>query len=105
MLRSVVESAAPNLHDCGGRRWLTVALPEQANRQRVASLLAEQCQERASFVTDTDSDVVFLTTIDDIRLSQVAARLIDGRPDYAEAASRLYTRCDVTWTPWDDVQP
>jgi serine/threonine protein kinase len=104
MLHSVLESTAPQLDDCGGRRWLTVALPEQANQQRVASLLAEQCQQQASFVTDTDSDVVFLTTIDDVPLSQIAVRLIDGRPDYAEAASRLYTRCDINWTPWDDVR-
>ena len=104
MLHSVLESTAPQLDDCGGRRWLTVALPKQANRQRVASLLADQCQQQASFVTDTESDVVLLTTIDDVPLSQIAVRLIDGRPDYAEAASRLYTRCDINWTPWDDVQ-
>lgn len=103
ILRRVVEYAEPHLSDCGGSRRLAITLPRQADRQRLDSLLAEHSQQQASFVTD--SDITLLTMIDDIRLSQVAVRLIENRPDYAEAASRLYTRCDVTWKPWDGVQP
>jgi hypothetical protein len=32
-------------------------------------------------------------------LPHAAAHLLDFRRDLAEAASRLQTRCDVTWTP------
>jgi len=104
MLRRVLELAKPKLSDCGGRCWSTMMLPEQVDRQRLGAMLAEHNQQETSFVSDTESDLTLLTTIDDIRLSQVAARLIDSRPDYAEAASRLYTRCDVNWTPWENVK-
>ena len=32
-------------------------------------------------------------------ISRVALTLIDYRVDYAQVASRLYTRVDVAWSP------
>ena len=47
----------------------------------------------------TSSDLVLLFELGDISLPHAAANLIDFRRDLAEAASRLQTRCDITWTP------
>jgi hypothetical protein len=42
---------------------------------------------------------VLLFELGDISIAHAAAHLIDFRRDLAEAATRLQTRSDVTWTP------
>ena len=45
------------------------------------------------------SDLVVIFELGDVSVAHAAAHLIDFRRDLAEAASRLQTRSDVTWTP------
>jgi hypothetical protein len=49
---------------------------------------------------DAHCDAALCCEMEQIPLAPLAATLIDFRRDYAEAASRLHTRQDVTWTPW-----
>jgi hypothetical protein len=44
-------------------------------------------------------DLDLLIELGDISLPHAAAHLLGFRRDLAEAATRLLTRCDVTWTP------
>jgi hypothetical protein len=43
-------------------------------------------------------DLALIYELGDLSLPHVAAHLLDFRPDLAEAATRLHTRCDVAWT-------
>jgi hypothetical protein len=42
---------------------------------------------------------VLLFELGDVSLPHAAAHLIDFRRDLAEAATRLHTRSDISWTP------
>ena len=50
-------------------------------------------------VPDASTDLVLLYELGDISVPHAAAHLIDFRPDLIDAASRLHTRSDITWTP------
>ena len=41
----------------------------------------------------------------EMSLAQVAAKLVEGRPELAEAASRLHPRIDVAWAPVPQAIP
>jgi len=103
-LAKCLTEAQPWLQRCGGRRRLVFVIPQQLVGQYSSANLAAQLGSSTfkalpGVAPGTSSDLVLLFELGDISLPHVAANLIDFRRDLAEAASRLQTRCDVTWTP------
>jgi serine/threonine protein kinase len=102
-----ITRAAPWLARCGGRRRLVFVLPPQLAGQYTPGTLSAQIgpalfNQLPGVVAGTPSDLVVLFEMGDISVPHAAAHLIDFRRDLAEAAGRLQTRSDVTWTPMFD---
>jgi hypothetical protein len=79
---------------------LAPAALSDAVRQTLSSSAAGEDAASATpaMLTTEPGDLAFLYELGDLSLPHVAAHLLDFRPDLAEAASRLHTRCDVAWT-------
>jgi hypothetical protein len=103
-LAKCLTEAQPWLERCGGRRRLMFVIPQQLVGQYSSANLAAQLgntlfNQLPGVVPGMSSDLVLLFELGDISLPHTAAHLIEFRRDLAEAASRLQTRSDVTWTP------
>jgi hypothetical protein len=103
-LASALAAAQPWLTRCGGRRRLIVVVPPQLAAPNRAATISAQIgaaafAEQPSVVPGASSDYVLLFELGNVSLAHAAAHLISFRRDLAEAAGRLYTRCDVHWTP------
>ena len=103
-LAKCLAEAQPWLERCGGRRRLIFVIPQQRVSQYSSAGLAAQLgpnffKQLPGVAPGTSSDLVLLYELGDISLPHAAAHLIDFRRDLAEAAGRLQTRSDVTWTP------
>jgi hypothetical protein len=103
-LTKCLTEAQPWLESCGGRRRLLFVIPQPLMAQYNSATLAAQLganvfRQHPGVAPGTSSDLVLLFELGDISLPHAAAKLIDYRRDLAEAAGRLLTRCDVTWTP------
>jgi hypothetical protein len=103
LLRALLESTQPKLLASGGAQRLLLLAPRGTPESdaRAAALRAaveKECQQTATLVPSCDGDLVVCYEAESLPLAQVAAELIDHRPDYAEVAARLHTRVDVAWT-------
>jgi hypothetical protein len=98
-LRKGLETAAPRLLDCGGSKRLLLVLPEASDPAPVQQVLENDFQETSSVVFDSDGDMVLCCEVEQLPLVVVAAKIVDSRADYVQAAARLHTRVDVKWTP------
>jgi hypothetical protein len=103
-IRRCLEGARPVLPPCGGKRRLFCILPAESAQKLTSETLAAQIgpaefQQKPTVVPDASGDVVLLYETGELSLKHAAAALIDSRVDLTEAASRLHTRSDVTWTP------
>lgn len=98
-LRQCLESAQPNLADCGGAQRLFAILPENAQGTPLAETLTEKLDPPATVLNSCDADVVFCYELQDLLIPHVANQLLDGRADIVPVAARLHTRTDVTWSP------
>lgn len=97
-----IAAATPRLVNCGGAKNLIVVLPDAADVAAAESSLRGQLQQSVSVASHAGSDAMICLEFGDISLPHAAAMLIDNREDYAEVASRLHTRNDVDWSPWDE---
>ena len=103
-LAKCLTAAEPWLQRCGGRRRLLFVIPQQLTGQYNSATLAAQLGSTAfrqlpGVAPGGSSDLVMLFELGDISVAHAAANLIDFRRDLADAAGRLQTRSDVTWTP------
>jgi hypothetical protein len=103
-LRKCLTDAQPWLQRCGGRRRLVCVIPEQLAEHYNSATLAAQLgpnvfRQLPAIVPDATSDLVLLYELGGLSLPHVAAHLCDFRADLIDAAARLHTRTDVTWTP------
>jgi hypothetical protein len=64
----------------------------KALKDRVAALPMP-----ATIVDGDDVDLVCCHEVQELPISSLAARVIDGRTDLIRVASRLHTRTDVNW--------
>ena len=100
-LAELIAAAQPWLQQAGGERRLLCLAP-QGQTELTASTLADLVgsdvfSEQAAIITSPASQVVFCFELGSVPLSHAAASLIDHCPQYAEAASRLHVRSDVSW--------
>ena len=103
-LRDCLATAEPWLQQCGGKRRLFCVVPTAMAETLTPGALAVQIgpghfRQLPAVIPDTGSDVVLLYEIGDIPLEQAASAIIRQRPEMIELASRLHTRCDVSWSP------
>jgi hypothetical protein len=103
-LTKSLTSAEPWLQRCGGRRRVLLVVPQQLVAQYNPAALAAQLgstvfKQMPGVAAGGASDLVLLVELGDVSVAHAAAQLIDFRRDLAEAAGRLQTRSDVTWTP------
>lgn len=103
-LRDCLATAEPWLQQCGGNRRLLCIVPTAMAETLTPGALAVQIgpgqfRQLPAVIPDAGSDVVLLYEIGDIPLEQAASAIIHQRPEMIELASRLHTRCDVSWTP------
>jgi hypothetical protein len=109
-LSGLLAAAQPALQPCGGERRLLCVLPASSKVEPEAVARATESEprvfrERLAVVRDQGSDVVFCFEMGSMPLAQVAAAVIDHRPDYVECASRIHTRADVPWQPLLSLGP
>jgi hypothetical protein len=103
-LAKCLQQAQPWLERCGGRRRLVFVIPQQLIAQYSPTTLVSQLPpgtftQLPGVAAGAAGDLVVLYELGDVSLAHAAAHLIGFRRDLAEAASRLQTRSDVTWTP------
>ena len=103
-LSKCLTTAEPWLQRCGGRRRLLFVIPQQMVGQYTSATLAAQLgstvfRQLPGVAPGGSSDLVMLFELGDISVAHAAANLIDFRRDLADAAARLQTRSDITWTP------
>ena len=105
-LEALVATAQPWLQQVGGeRRLLCVAAPgngpsdEQGLTPAVFSGLISSAYfaQLPAVIPAATSQIVFCYELGNVPLSHAAARLIGHCPHYAQAATRLHVRTDVTW--------
>ena len=97
-LRACLGAIKPKLDDCGGAQRLLAILPGSAAGTALESAVTEGLESPATFVNDSDADLVFCYEMQDLPLENVAARLIESRSDFVQIAARLHTRMDVAWS-------
>lgn len=104
-LMQLLSSAQPRLQACGGQRRLLCVLPESSGVNpgdvtRILQTEASVFRATPAVVRDPgSSDVVLCFEMGQLPLAQVAATVIDHRPDLLECAERIHTRADVAWQP------
>jgi len=103
-LARCLSTAEPWLQRCGGRRRLLFVIPQQLVGQYNSATLSAQLGttifgQLPGVAPGGSSDLVLLFELGDISVAHAAANLIDFRRDLADAAARLQTRSDITWTP------
>ncbi|MBC7855458.1 MAG: hypothetical protein IAF94_18675, partial [Pirellulaceae bacterium] len=105
-LEALMVAAQPWLQQIGGeRRLLCVAAPKSGNsgEQPLTPAVFSGLIGSAYFgqlpavIPATTSQIVFCYELSNVPLSHAAARLIGHCPHYAQAATRLHVRTDVTW--------
>ncbi|MFN0017988.1 MAG: tubulin-like doman-containing protein [Pirellulaceae bacterium] len=101
-----IAAAQPWLQQVGGERRLLYmggTGSESEGRQcltpsEVADLVTEaNFKQLPAVIPSSAAQVVFCYEIGNIPLTHAAARLINHRTDFAQAASRLHARTDVSW--------
>ena len=105
-LESLVAAAQPRLQQVGGeRRLLCVAAPGSGDSEgqtltpaMLSCLISSACfQQQPAVIPLATSQIVFCYELGNVPLSHVAALLINHCPQYAQTASRLHVRSDITW--------
>lgn len=102
-LAACLDTARPRLVEYGGAKRLLVMLPRGSTQVRPLEILHEELNETPSVLENCDGDFILCYEAEQISLTQTAVTIIDGRADYAEAASRLHTRTDIAWTALPDL--
>jgi serine/threonine protein kinase len=96
-LRACVDAARPRLTDCGGSQHLLAIVPTNSAGSALQEAVSH-LDPPATLVSDSDADLVFCYEVQELSLSNVAARLIENRSDFVQISARLHTRMDVAWS-------
>ncbi|MGI8979678.1 MAG: tubulin-like doman-containing protein [Pirellulaceae bacterium] len=105
-LEARIATAQPWMQQVGGeRRLLCVVAPgsgysdgQSLTPAELSGLIGKAYFEQIpAVIPAATSQIVFCYELGNVPLSHAAARLIDHCPQYAQAATRLHVRTDVTW--------
>lgn len=95
---AAASDAASALSPAGDNDSILIALPRGSNQERLAAA-AKRCLPGSTMIVSDDSDLVVLREIGAIALAEAAAKITESRDACAEAARRVLTRVDVSWSP------
>ncbi|MBI2823515.1 MAG: protein kinase [Planctomycetia bacterium] len=101
LLQSCLTHATPSLGGCGGERRLLIIASDEQDAQPLAQAVREVSGVTPSVVADAAGDPAMCYEVARMPLLNAADALIDGRPDIAQIAGRLRTRCDISWVGID----
>ncbi|MGH7139080.1 MAG: hypothetical protein ACREHD_25315, partial [Pirellulales bacterium] len=96
-LAEALSKAAPRVAAGENPGTLFVVSPPNSGGERIRAAVLEQ-RPGASCLVSYDGEVALLREVGDIVLSDAAAALVASCDDCAEAARRVLTRVDVSWT-------
>ena len=95
-LRQCIELARPLLLEETAASRLLLIVPDNVNQSQLSqSVIADV--PAATVIPTAQCDLIVCHEVENLDVCRVAARLIEGRRDYADIAKRLHTRVDVTW--------
>ncbi len=97
-LTACQQLARPATLDCGGSQRMLALVPEGAGGQPLVEAMQARLTPAPTVIASQEVDLVLCYEQQELSLPHVAERLITGRNDYTEIASRLHTRVDVNWT-------
>ena len=100
VLQGYVESALPDTGEAGGGQRLLMLVGKNSDHNQLSQVIDQQLEHPSTVVITADGDLAFCVEAQGLSIPHLALKVVDQRRDYAEAASRLYTRTDVKWNPW-----
>jgi eukaryotic-like serine/threonine-protein kinase len=103
-LEAALAQAALQLTECGYTRRRIVLAPRGEDAAELTAIANRAAPGSAVVAASVDAPTV-LCEAAGLSLAQLAAKLIESRPDVAEAAHRLHTRSDIEWQPLPRVVP
>jgi hypothetical protein len=92
-------AATPRLSACGGGRRLLLATAENLSPAQLLPQLGAEAGQASTVLDDAENGALLCYEAEQLSLRHVTAAVLDQRSQYAELASRLHTRVDVTWLP------
>jgi len=98
-LHQYLQSALPQLTDCGGAKRLILATPDNGQSQAIADVIKREFGESPA-IHPSAGDALLCFECHGLSLPHTAMELIQGRGDLAQLAARLRTRSDISWNPW-----
>jgi hypothetical protein len=99
-LAEMIQAVQPRLSQNGGAARLLLVLSEPVQDPRLQAMFTARFGQPPTTAYDAQCDAALCCEMEQIPLAPLAATLIDYRRDFAEAASRLQTRQDVSWINW-----
>jgi serine/threonine protein kinase len=84
---------------CGGRQRLLVVAPEELVPAITPDKLGEDVTTLPTVVADPHADMLVCYEVEGLSLTRIATAVLDQRFQIVEAAARLHTRSDISWTP------
>lgn len=97
-LKACQELARPTTLDCGGSQRMLALVPDGEVNRPLVEALKVRLEPPPTIIPSQEIDLVLCYEQQELSLPHVAERLIAGRDDYTEIASRLHTRVDINWT-------
>ena len=94
--QEILCQSAPGLSACGGGKRLVVVLPQMADDE-FQGMIQRAIGEIQAIRFDFDNELVVCQELEQMSFAHVAAAICQGNPAYAEIATRLHTRIDVSW--------
>jgi serine/threonine protein kinase len=84
---------------CGGRQRLLVVAPESLAPAITPDKLGDGVTTLPTVVADPYADMLVCYEVEGLSLPRIATAVLDQRFQVVEAAARLHTRSDISWTP------
>jgi hypothetical protein len=98
-LHAWLQAGKPRLQACGGARRTLLLIPDGSSARQLAESLEASLDLAPTRLLDACREITVCIEVEQIPLPQVAASLVDDRPDLIEFAVRVRSRLDVPWVP------
>ncbi|MGE3781064.1 MAG: tubulin-like doman-containing protein, partial [Pirellulaceae bacterium] len=97
LVRQKVTAIQPSLLICGGVRRFLIMASRALQQSGLVERVQQQLPAEATVVDHDTDEILLLCEAQDVPANIIALNLTQDRPDLLELASRMPTRCDVSW--------
>ena len=101
MLAEFLHAASPTID--ADSQQLLLLVGAKSNHEQVSTTIHRHLDYDLNVGFGINGDLTFCLEIQNISFPNVARQTIDGRIDYAQAASRLHTGLDILWNSWQSA--